>query len=69
MNKNKHFSQRVYDLEYHLAKVRGFTEEQAVNYAKRQAGDPDIPFGFARSASGTMIHADQVATMRFHGGK
>ena len=67
MNENK--SKRIYELEYHLAKVRGFIEEQAIDYAKRQVRET---YGctFARnSVTGKIYTKEQVATRRFHGGR
>ena len=66
---NEDQGKRIYELEYHLAKVRGFTEEQAIDYAKRQVRET-YGCAFARgSVTGKLYTKEQVATRRFHGGR
>lgn len=60
-------NQKVYELEYRLAKLRGFTEEEARDYAKREANKPGGSLA-RNSVTGEVYTAEQVATMKFYGG-
>lgn len=51
-------SERTYNMAYNLAKKWGFTEEQAIDYAKREANKGGCTY--ARSVTGKIMTREQV---------